>query len=224
MFIVKQVFRNVFLLSRNTRYSLYNLARRKFADDERKYTEFGRDSEKNQEEINEDFDDDDEKDPEDPDVPQLMPFTSAITSKHTPQSALEKLRYENFQEITEVILTLHLTADYAKRDQKVKGVFFPEKRLNINYGLGVVTKEENRHIVEQNAASFLDQSSLRQIISGKLTFDKYIFTSDSLNVIDKKLRGVLMKNNNFPEKSTFTLCNTPEELREALENFAKGMI
>jgi ribosomal protein L1 len=142
---------------------------------------------------------------------------------YNPNESLFRIRENYFEEQSYINFTLHLSVDYLKKDQKVKGYYIPSKRLDFNSVVCVVTSEKNRQIVENNNCVFADENIISQIKSHELSYNKIVFTADSLSLIDKSFQRVLINNNQFPDRDFLTLCQD-EELDSVLNKFDKGLI
>lgn len=150
-------------------------------------------------------------------------FSKSQRIQYHPKDILNLLKENYYENPNYINMTMHLTVDYVKKDQKVKGVYVPYKKLDINNVICVVTNERNRQIVESSNAIFADETIIQQIKSEQVTFNKIIFTTDSLSRMDKFLKNLLAKNNQLPDKDLATLC-TDEDLAKTLNDFNDGMI
>lgn len=150
-------------------------------------------------------------------------FSSCHRYLFNPNESLFRIRENYFEEQSYINFTLHLSVDYVKKDQKVKGFYVPYKRLDFNSVVCVVTNEKNREIVENSNYVFADENIISQIKSQELTYNKIVFTSDSLTLIDKTFKQILINNNQYPDKDSLTLCED-EELASVLNKFNNGLI
>ena len=153
----------------------------------------------------------------------IKPFSKCRRTQYHPKDILTLFKENYYQQTSYINFTIHLTADYIKKDQKVMGVYMPFKKLDINNVLCVITNEQNRKIVENNNAIFADETIIQRIKSEEVNYNKIIFTTDSLVLMDTKLKNILVKNNQIPNESLATLCKE-EDLNKTLNDFNLGMM
>ncbi len=153
----------------------------------------------------------------------LKHFSRCHRYLYKPNESLFRIRENYFEEQSFINFTLHLSLDYVKKDQKVKGYYVPSKRLDFNSVVCVVTNEKNRQIVENSNCVFANENIISQIKSHELSYNKIVFTADSLNLIDRPLQQILINNNQYPDRDFLTLCED-EELAAVLNKFNNGLI
>ena len=207
--------------------SLFSNQNKLFSEEGRKMRDYIKNMDVSKPEEDDNYPDDDSINigDQDKDKQQRSRTTKKIVKKRIlehPKDILNHIRENYYEQPQYINITLHLTADFIKRDQRVKGVFLPFKKLDINNVLCVITNEKNKEIVEKNGAIFADETILQQIKTEEFNYNKIICTEDSLDKIDSKMKELFTKNEIFPNSDQSTLCSE-ENLDKILNNFNNGL-